>query len=237
MSVGDGALFQSLGRINGTAYRLEAQLFTIMCKARVNPVFVTEPPNQRVEVSRIAAYDLRSTMGKDGMRNARGFTPAELHGDSSMADPGPTLSADHGALNGRSIADVKDDLAKRIRTPWERSYVGKIEKSDRFKRHAVADGWGADRMMDRECFEAYSSDDLGSSQRHPASIVDGKTTEQIQRFLSRVDWAWRAFGKTKGMIGMCVSEHDGSWCNSVEPAQPIRSTIDHYAGILVPHQQ
>jgi len=61
--------------------------------------------------------------------------------------------------------------------------------------------------------------------------------EQIQRFLRRIDRAWRTFGQAPGMIRMGVREDDCSRRDARKPTEPVCSAIDHDAGIIILNEQ
>ena len=52
----------------------------IACDANVDIALSAEASNQGIEPSRVASYDFRSTMGKNGVTDIRLFAPAELGG-------------------------------------------------------------------------------------------------------------------------------------------------------------
>src|SRR6516164_7359576 len=85
--------------------------------------------------------------------------------------------------------------------------------------------------------EPYSTDCHAFSQCQPMLIANGIAMKQVQCFLGGVDRARSAFGKARGMIGMCVSEYDRSWCNRAELSQPVRAAIDHDTRILIVNEQ
>src|SRR6516225_8784573 len=92
-------------------------------------------------------------------------------------------------------------------------------------------------MSHRKGLEPYSTDCHAFSQCQPMLIANRIAMKQVQCFLGGVDRARSAFGKARGMIGMCVSEYDRSWCNRAELSQPVRAAIDHDTRILIVNKQ
>lgn len=98
-------------------------------KASPNVMLATNPPERRVQLTRVAAHDRRSAMGEDGTPNINLFTPIKLTGDWRMADYGLSPAADHRSFHRRTIADVDVDAAKcvcRIGNPGD---IGHIEEA------------------------------------------------------------------------------------------------------------
>ena len=92
-------------------------------------------------------------------------------------------------------------------------------------------------MLDRKRLEPHSVDHYGLSQWQPAPIINGEATDQIPCDLSRVDRTRSALGKASSMIRMSVRQHNGRRRNPVEPAQPVRPTINHDAYLVALNKQ
>ena len=92
-------------------------------------------------------------------------------------------------------------------------------------------------MLDRKRLEPHSVDHYGLSQWQPAPIINGEATDQIPCDLSRVDRTRSALAKAGSMIRMSVRQHNSRRRNPVEPAQPVRPTINHDAYLVALNKQ
>lgn len=207
-----------------------------MGDARINFALEAESPHHSLDLTRITAHDRRAAVREDRSANPCFLAPAELKGDRSVPDRDSILLADHRTSDGRAIADVEVDAAKRRRRGGKLGHVRQVKEAVVSRRHAISDGRCADGMPDRKRAERYSVDCRRFSQRHPAPIVNGITMEQLQCFRGGVDRARRASGKARSVIGMRVREHDRGRCHFAKPSGPIRPAVDHDAGIAVPNK-
>jgi hypothetical protein len=92
-------------------------------------------------------------------------------------------------------------------------------------------------MLNRIGSKRYAVNYHWVSKRHWAPVANWKAVEQIRCFPRRVDRALGAFHQAPGVIGMRVGEDDRGRRNGGQLTEPIRSAIDHDAGVIVPNEQ
>jgi len=68
-------------------------------------------------------------------------------------------------------------------------------------------------------------------------VANGKAAEQMERFFCRKNGTRSPLSKASRVVEMGVREYDCCWRNDAEPAEPIRPTIDHDTGSVVPNKE
>ena len=92
-------------------------------------------------------------------------------------------------------------------------------------------------MLDRKGLEAHRIDGERFAVANVLAVRDGIVPKQRPGFLGGVHRTCRALGKSRGVIGMGVGDHD---CGRIDPllvVEPIGAAIDHHARMTDPHQQ
>ena len=92
-------------------------------------------------------------------------------------------------------------------------------------------------MLDRKGLEAHRIDGERFAVTDVLAVRDGIALQQRPGFLGGMHRTGRALGKSRGVIGMGVGDHDGGRIDSFLMIEPIGAAIDHHARIAQAHQQ
>ena len=176
-------------------------------------------------------------MGENRSMQLRFRTPFKLRRDCGVADQCTVLHAYHGPPERCAVANIDIDAAERGRRVGKLRDIWQIEECAGLCGYAIADGRRPDGMLNPIRLEAYAADRYRTRQRYSASLANGQAPQQALRFIGGVNRARCALGKPAGMIAMGMRQHDCRWRNGAQAAKPVRSAIDHNAGIMVLNQQ
>jgi len=92
-------------------------------------------------------------------------------------------------------------------------------------------------MLDRKGLEAHRIDGERFAVTDVLAVRYGIALQQRPGFLGGMHRTGRALGKSRGVIGMSVGNHDGGRIDSFLMIEPISAAIDHHARIAQAHQQ
>lgn len=215
---------------------VKAEFHAVISNASLDAALAAEAPDDGAEHPFVAADDLRAAMCEDGELHRLRTTPVELCADRDVTNPHSISSTDYRPGHRCGVADINID-PEECRWIADRDNIRYVERASPVGGNAVADGWSADRMLDRECLECNAIYIDRLAFRYDLALADRIRRQQWPCLGCRIDGTRRAVRESPGVIRVTVRHDDGGRLQRFDPTQPVSPTVNEDTGIRLSYEQ
>ena len=208
-----------------------------MSNSGVDAALAAEAPDERAEHPFVAADDLRAAMREDGEFHRLCTTPVELGADRDVADPHPLSSSDYRPDHRCAVSDININPEESRCWIADRDNVRHLKRASPIGGNAVADGRGADRMLDWEGLEGNAIHVDGFAFRHDPALAERVGGQQLPCLGCRIDGTRRAVCECPDVIGVSVRDDDRGRPQRLDPTEPVSATVDKDTGIRLFYEE